>query len=449
MNNGSGFKTWFVAAVLAAFAAGCGDGDGIFGGPPGGPGGASALVVVPGAGTCLAAVGFPLIPRVNSSVPTSGAVNVTTSTTGVAPNKLITATFSIAMNPATINSATAPLTFTLTDTAGPVAGTVTMNGAGTIATFTTTAGDLSPGTLHTATITTAAMSAGAPNTALACTYVWTFTTGGVSTGLAPINLGLATPFAIASAANLTNTSTAPITHINGDVVLFPTSTCNADVMLFSDGPDFGTCTSGAATAPPTHNAGDLVITGAFPDAGVTADLVRDDLQAAYVSLSTPASAPAGPLGPGTTILAPTTLGTGSTGQNTFTPGLYTDLAAGTQIQGDLTLDALGDPDAMFVFQIPAGSLTTIAGTRILLTGSAKASNVWWQVGSSASLGTGTEWHGNILADTSITMLLGTTSCGRLLAGAFTVSGAFVFDSNIVAVPGNPFVPGGTRSPICQ
>jgi hypothetical protein len=141
------------------------------------------------------------------------------------------------------------------------------------------------------------------------------------------------------------------------------------------------------------------------------------------------------------------LGTASTGRNTFTPGIYTDTAAAIQIQGDLTLDAGGNPNAEFFFQT-AGTLTTIAGTRILLTGSAKASNVWWQVGSSATLGTGTEFQGNILADTSITMLLGTTSCGRLLAGAFTATGAFVFDSNVVAVPGQPFAPGGIAR-VCQ
>lgn len=77
-------------------------------------------------------------------------------------------------------------------------------------------------------------------------------------------------------------------------------------------------------------------------------------------------------------------------------------------------------------------------------GEAKASNVWWQAGSSATLGTDTIWQGNILADTSITMNTKATSCGRQFAGAITVTGAFVFDSNVVSVPGD-----ANASPTCQ
>jgi hypothetical protein len=141
------------------------------------------------------------------------------------------------------------------------------------------------------------------------------------------------------------------------------------------------------------------------------------------------------------------------GQNYFTPGVY---ISGTSIMitNDLTLDALGNPDAVFVFQ-SASTLGTAAGaappgtrTRILLIGGAKASNVWWQVGTSATLGLYSEFQGNILASASITMGTGSTSCGRLLAGAFT-AGAFVFDSNVVSVPGQPFAPPATYSAICQ
>jgi hypothetical protein len=147
------------------------------------------------------------------------------------------------------------------------------------------------------------------------------------------------------------------------------------------------------------------------------------------------------LGGATNLPAGTTLGTGSTGQSTFTPGVYQSLTS-ILITGDLTLDAQGNPDAVFVFQ-SSTTLGTAAGapapgthTRILLVNGAKASNVWWQAGSSSTLGLYSEFQGNILSSASITMLTGATSCGRLFAGAFT-DGAFVFDSNVVSVPGNP------------
>jgi hypothetical protein len=130
------------------------------------------------------------------------------------------------------------------------------------------------------------------------------------------------------------------------------------------------------------------------------------------------------------------------GDNYFTPGVY---ISGTSIliSDDIELDGLGDPNAVFVFQ-SASTLTTADGapspgahTRILLTGGTKASNVWWQVGSSATLGLYTDFKGNVLAAYDITMNTGATSCGRLMAGAWVGGdGAFVFDSNIVSVPGN-------------
>jgi hypothetical protein len=111
------------------------------------------------------------------------------------------------------------------------------------------------------------------------------------------------------------------------------------------------------------------------------------------------------------------------------------------ITDDLTLDGQGDPNAVFVFQ-SASTLTTADGApgahaRILLTNGTKASNVWWQVASSATLGSYSEFQGNILAARNITMKTGSTACGRSMAGAWVGDdGAFVFDSNVVSVPGN-------------
>jgi hypothetical protein len=86
--------------------------------------------------------------------------------------------------------------------------------------------------------------------------------------------------------------------------------------------------------------------------------------------------------------------------------------------GDITLDGQGDPNAVFIMQ-SASSLTIADGAaspgahaRILLTNGAKASNVWWQVASSATIGSHSEFQGNILAAFDITMKTGSTACGR-------------------------------------
>jgi len=141
---------------------------------------------------------------------------------------------------------------------------------------------------------------------------------------------------------------------------------------------------------------------------------------------------------GTSIAAGTTLGepVGSAlveGDNLFYPGVYTSNTS-ILISGDLTLDAQGDPNASFVFQ-SASTVGTAPNARILLAGGAKASNIWWQASSAATLQTSTIWNGNILAGDDVTMVTGSTSCGRIFAGALT-DGAFVFDSNVVSVPGS-------------
>jgi hypothetical protein len=203
---------------------------------------------------------------------------------------------------------------------------------------------------------------------------------------------------------------------------------------------FGLC-GGAA---PTING--TVVTPTYPDT-TTADAVQADLRAAYLSITPPAGPPAaGSLGGATNIPAGTTLGapTGSAmvqGDNVFTPGVYQSTTS-IMITGDLTLDGQDDPNASFIFQ-SSSTVGTAPGTRILLINGAKASNVFWQAGSSATLNTNTIWQGNILAGADISMTTGATSCGRLFAGAFT-SGAFVFDSNLVSVPGHVNAPLGCQ-----
>ncbi|MDO9407915.1 ice-binding family protein [Patulibacter sp.] len=108
---------------------------------------------------------------------------------------------------------------------------------------------------------------------------------------------------------------------------------------------------------------------------------------------------------------------------TLVAGVYT--ASTTMgLTGDLTLDAKGDPTAVFVFQ--AGSaLNVSSGSRVRLTGGAQACNVFWQVGSSATIGTGAAFTGNVLALTSISLTTGATLQGRALAR----NGAVTLDTN--------------------
>jgi hypothetical protein len=103
---------------------------------------------------------------------------------------------------------------------------------------------------------------------------------------------------------------------------------------------------------------------------------------------------------------------------------------------------------VFVFQ-SSSTIDTAAGavapgphTRILLTNGAKASNVWWVAASSSTIGTFSEFQGNIMAAVTITLNQGANSCGRMMAGAWTggPGGAITLDRAVVSVPGNVSAP---------
>ena len=122
------------------------------------------------------------------------------------------------------------------------------------------------------------------------------------------------------------------------------------------------------------------------------------------------------------VPAPATV-SGNQGGSTLAPGIYKSTST-LSIEGTpLTLDADDNPNAVWIFQI-ASTLTTTSGGSVVLAGGAQAKNVYWQVGSSATLGDGTDFKGNILALVSITMNSGATIDGRVLArnGAVTFAG---------------------------
>ena len=115
------------------------------------------------------------------------------------------------------------------------------------------------------------------------------------------------------------------------------------------------------------------------------------------------------------------------GGRTISPGVY---AGGTiELTGTVTLDGGGDPNAVFVLKA-ASTLVTASSSRVVLVNGAQACNVFWQVGSSATFGTGTAFAGTVIANVSITATTGTTLDGRLLA----LNGAVTLDSNTITVP---------------
>jgi len=111
----------------------------------------------------------------------------------------------------------------------------------------------------------------------------------------------------------------------------------------------------------------------------------------------------------------------------LTRGVYR-FATSAQLTGTLVLDAEGDPAATFVFQIGT-TLTTASGASVQLINGGDVCNVYWQVGSSATLGVGTSFVGNILALTSITLNTGASVSGRALAR----NGAVTLDTNVVSI----------------
>ncbi len=119
------------------------------------------------------------------------------------------------------------------------------------------------------------------------------------------------------------------------------------------------------------------------------------------------------------------------GGRTFFSGVR-NYDAAAQLTGTVTLDAQGNANAIFVFQIGT-ALTTASAAKVELINGAVAANIFWEVGSSATLGTGTDFYGTILADQSITLNTGTSLMGHAFAlnGAVTLNDSFV---SISAVP---------------
>ena len=309
--------------------------------------------------------------------------------TGVALNATVNATFSEAMDPLTLSTAT----FTVQPTGPPlgalVLGAVTYNALTNVATFTPLS-NLASSTTYTAIVTTGAKDlAGDALVAGLIPNPWTFTTG---TGLAPgaVPLGSASTFGIMATSAITNTGAA--TLINGDVSLDPGTSCGL--------------------LP-------VQVNGTIHINDTVAAQAKADLLVAYNFAKA--------LPPGVTISAGADLG--ALYPTGIPPGTYTS-GSTMLVSTPLTLDAGGNANAVWVFQI-GSSLTTTAS--VSLANGAQAKNVFWVPTASATIGVGTTFYGTIIAGVSATGTTGAVINGRILAGAIG-AGTIALDTNTVNVP---------------
>jgi uncharacterized repeat protein (TIGR02543 family) len=217
-------------------------------------------------------------------------------------------------------------------------------------------------------------------------------TAAVHAGPLNINLGSAGDFAVLGGSGVSNTGVT--TRIIGDVGSFPTATIdgllagNVNGILYM-------------TADPIVGQAKIDLTTAY----------NDGQARSLNAISLP----------------------GQLGGLTLAPGLYVNSStsgiSGTGSNAILTLDAQGDANAVWIFKM-GSTFVTDAGTSIVLAGGAQAKNIYWSVGTSATLGTNSIFYGNILADQAITLTTGATLYGR----ALTRVAAVTIDSSIITKP---------------
>jgi hypothetical protein len=305
--------------------------------------------------------------------------------TGVALNAAANITFSEAMDPSTITTANVLLAQTVSG--ATVTGLVAYDALDNIATFTPTV-NLLPNTNYTCTITTGVKNV--TENPMAAEYMFTFQTGSSGTlGMATVNLNSAARFAVLAGAGVTNTGP---TMLNGDLAVSPGS----------------------------------AVTG-FPPGVVNGTQYIDDPIAAQAKLDLTAAY----LDAQGRSLNVVTVSTGELGGLTLAPGLYQSGISSFAITSeDLTLDAQGDANAVWIFQMPSSTLTVLSGRKVTLAGGANAANIFWQVGSSATLGTTSVVEGTIMAYASITLNTGAVLNGR----ALTQIGSVTLDASTITLP---------------
>ena len=349
-------------------------------------------------------------PTVISTDPTNGA-------TGVDISKVIAANFSKAMNPTSINTTT----FLLSQGTMPVAGSVTYSG--TTARFTPNA-NLIPNTLYTATITTGAKDVA--GNALASNYTWTFTTA--ATTIPPPALGSVALYgAFGGNAGITNQGLNTVIN-NGSIGTTAASTL---ITGFHDG-----TTGDVYTETPLNKGlvtGRIYTAPPFPGSAQSAAIAAQGLADAtvlYNSIS-PAGSPGG-----------SDPGAGELGGLTLAPGTYKSASGTFKItNGNLTLDAQGNPNAVWKFQTAAGLTVGVAGPAgarsVLLINGGLAKNVFWYVGSAAVINGagGGVMTGNIISSAGITFSTAGNAVQTVLNGrAISLVASVTMVNTTVNVP---------------
>jgi hypothetical protein len=362
------------------------------------------------------------VPLANISVLSTQPIAAAAS---VCPGASVNATFTVGstlrMDPLTVNATT----FTVTGPGlTPVAATTVALDAptGTIATF-TPAASLTNGTTYTATVKGGAAGVkdlAVPGNQMLADFTWTFTAG-PATGacLAPVPLGAAAPFGFFSSAALTNQGDAPNTTINGDA-----GTTGAASSITGLHDTLGrtyteTCPAGNAAVGCGLVNGTIYASNA--PVGGPAGVVAPAAAAALVAFNKMEPTPLGTPG-GMDVTTNSLAGGGGLGIDlggrTLAPGVYYSVAgpgapAGYQITtGNLTLDAQGNANAVWIFQTavgtgtllvstPAGPLLTVPRTVNLING-AQAKNVFWYVPAGATINTGSRMVGTMISNASIT-----------------------------------------------
>jgi hypothetical protein len=311
---------------------------------------------------------------------------------GVALNKVIAATFSMPMDSSTIT----PITFTLKIGTLPVSGIVTYSGA--TAYFTPTV-NLASNTNYIATITTGAQNLA--GISLSNNYVWNFSTATVP------NLGSAAQFgAFGGNAGITNQGINTVIN-NGSIGTTAASTLitgfHDSNAIYTETPlSVGNVTGSIYTAPPSPGT---ATSFAIASQGLL------DANTAYFSIS-PAAMPGG-IDPGA----------GELGNLTLAPGIYKSASGTFNItNGNLVLDAQGNPNAIWVFQTAAGLTVGTAGPNgaksVVLLNGALAKNVFWYVGSAATINGagGGVMTGTIIATSGVTFSTAGNTTQTILNG---------------------------------
>lgn len=330
-------------------------------------------------------VGTPSVPTILSTMPLNGALNVPI-------NGNASATFSEAMDPATLTATS----FTVTSGMPGVSVPGSVSYANSKAVFTPTAA-FANNTPFTATVTTGAQSAF--GIALAGSRVWSFTTGTTMAAALPVNLGAAGTYVILAQSGI---STVPASAITGNLGLSPAAA--SFITGFSLIADATNVFSTSSQVTGKIYAADYAVP--TPSNLTTA---VSDMQTAFTDAA----------GRAPNV---TELGAGDIGGKTLIAGVY-KWGTGLLIPTDVTLT--GSATDVFIFQI-AQNLTLSSGVKIILAGGALPKNIFWQVSGGVNVGTTAHLEGVVLTQTAVAMATGSTINGRLMAQtAVTLDGSTV------------------------